>query len=218
MAILEKSKSQNCKQSLMWGHTRVMRNRKKGNKDPTKFVTIRFALAMWCLTSPPPRMIIPVLLANTAWLFNLRISEMKSTFTLRPTGGAETVVVSLQLCCFYLPRCPKPSRGSYMSGSRSCRPESRLSEQDWTLECYSDTQCKKHIYWLLNRQDHSTCTNITERIRPGCRLERVIKQIKFKVFHTAFLVTLELQLILIKKTHRIFKMSHYLTVTNLVDF
>ena len=42
-----------------------------------KLVTIRLALHMWCLTSPPPRMIIPVLLANTAWPFILRISRKK---------------------------------------------------------------------------------------------------------------------------------------------
>lgn len=39
-------------------------------------ITMRLALAIWCLTRPPPRIIIPVLLANTALLFNLRISEV----------------------------------------------------------------------------------------------------------------------------------------------
>lgn len=39
-------------------------------------ITMRLALETWCLTRPPPRMIIPVVLANTALLFNLRISDV----------------------------------------------------------------------------------------------------------------------------------------------
>lgn len=35
---------------------------------------------MWCLTSPPPRMIMPVFLARTAWLLMLRMSATKCTF------------------------------------------------------------------------------------------------------------------------------------------
>ena len=31
--------------------------------------TIKLALQMWCLMTPPPRIIIPVLTAYTAWLF-----------------------------------------------------------------------------------------------------------------------------------------------------
>ncbi len=37
-------------------------------------LTIKLALQMWCLIRPPPRMIIPVFLAYTAWLFILLIS------------------------------------------------------------------------------------------------------------------------------------------------
>lgn len=37
--------------------------------------TIKLALQMWCLMTPPPRIIIPVLTAYTAWLFIRRMSE-----------------------------------------------------------------------------------------------------------------------------------------------
>lgn len=117
------------------------------NKDHVKFVTIRLALAIWCLTSPPPRMIIPVLLANTAWLFSFRISEIKNPHLQYD----QQVMLRLpwQPCSnvvFYLPLCPKSSQGFCTSESRACRPESRLSEQDWTLECYSGKEDKQHIY------------------------------------------------------------------------
>lgn len=103
------------------------------------FLTIRFALQMWCLISPPPRMIIPVLLANTAWLFILRMSEEKSTFKRRPNRlkADNTASSSYVILISHPPLCPKPSRGSWKSGSRSCLPESRRSEQDWRLECCS---------------------------------------------------------------------------------
>ena len=37
-------------------------------------LTIKLALQMWCLISPPPKMIMPVFTALTARLFTLRIS------------------------------------------------------------------------------------------------------------------------------------------------
>lgn len=75
------------------------------------FFTIRFALAIWCLISPPPKMIIPVLLANTAWLFNLRISKKKFKFTIHAKTDTTALFFNVILIP-HPPLCPKPSRGS----------------------------------------------------------------------------------------------------------
>lgn len=37
---------------------------------------MRLALAMWCFTSPPPKMIIPVFLAKMAWVLMSRRSAL----------------------------------------------------------------------------------------------------------------------------------------------
>lgn len=66
------------------------------------FFTIRFALAIWCLISPPPKMIIPVLLAHTAWLFNLRISGKKFKFTIRPNMLKRTPPPWFLMWCWFL--------------------------------------------------------------------------------------------------------------------
>lgn len=45
-----------------------------------KILTHEFALQAWCLATPPPRMIIPVLLAATTMLFSFETSEIKGNF------------------------------------------------------------------------------------------------------------------------------------------
>lgn len=46
----------------------------KEKKQLYKISTMRFALQVWCLQTPPPRMIIPEFTAYIAWLFIRRTS------------------------------------------------------------------------------------------------------------------------------------------------
>lgn len=109
-----------------------------------KSVTIRFAFAMWCLTSPPPRMIIPVFLARTAWVLILRMSATECTSN--NMTDSQRPVSQFPLAWMdrwtYPPRCLGWGPGSCTSGSRACRRGSHRSERDWTLECCSDTKHK----------------------------------------------------------------------------
>lgn len=62
-----------------------------------KILTNALALHIWCLATPPPRMIIPVLFAATAMLLILVISEIQFTPKVRTTE--RTVSVSTQKVC-----------------------------------------------------------------------------------------------------------------------
>lgn len=108
------------------------------------FFTIRFALAIWCFISPPPKMIIPVLLANTAWLFNLRISVKKFKFTIRPNMLKQTPLPCFVMWCWFLTLHYVQNQAGVLKRVEvdhvSQRAISESRTEDWNIILMQDTR------------------------------------------------------------------------------
>lgn len=65
-----------------------------------KILTNALALHIWCLATPPPRMIIPVLFAATAMLLILVISEIQFTLKVRTTETTVSVYIYIHIYVF----------------------------------------------------------------------------------------------------------------------
>lgn len=105
-------------------------------------LTQALALQMWCLATPPPKMIIPEELAATAVLFILDMSEVKHV-------SLDQLKVHLQMIApvqkkkeeeKYLRWCLESNRGSQLRRDTENLLLLHLSGQDWTLGCHSATQ------------------------------------------------------------------------------
>lgn len=115
-----------------------------------KILTNALALHIWCLATPPPRIIIPVLLAATAMLLILVISEIQCTPRVRTTVTTASMIYKNKCMktpgyMFYPQWYPALSRHSHVRRGTTCLQWRHLSRQDWRWECCSEMRARDEL-------------------------------------------------------------------------